>query len=223
MLGKALFVCALVAVAVAIDSETMSADIEGTTELLQEHAKVEAKAKEGIQLGEKEGAKDTLTIWGKEVSMQKVQLAKKQLHHVMKHISVKRPQLLSSISTIQELTDHPELLGEGKLNGGYKKLRKVLWKIDQLEQELFDEWEMLRQQYEAAKKRCDDAWNASEDKLNNMIEKYEEMKRIHVSIATVSRQTRLASRDQRTRKLGSGHLASKTARKRPLAGTTSSG
>merc|ERR1711959_808238 len=174
---KVLFVCALIAVAVAIDSETMSADIEGTTELLQEHAKVEAKAKEGIQLGEKEGAKDTLTIWGKEVSMQKVQLAKKQLHHVMKHISVKRPQLLSSISTIQELTDHPELLGEGKLNGGYKKLRKVLYKIDQLEQELFDEWEMLRQQYEAAKKRCDDAWNASEDKLNNMIEKYEEMKR----------------------------------------------
>merc|ERR1711959_299035 len=177
MLGKALFVCALVAVAVAIDSETMSADIEGTTELLQEHAKVEAKAKEGIQLGEKEGAKDTLTIWGKEVSMQKVQLAKKQLHHVMKHISAKRPQLLSSISTIQELTDHPELLGEGKLNGGYKKLRKVLWKIDQLEQELFDEWEMLRQQYEAAKKRCDDAWNASEDKLNADIERYETMKR----------------------------------------------
>merc|ERR1711959_22884 len=174
---KVLFVCALIAVAVAIDSETMSADIEGTTELLQEHAKVEAKAKEGIQLGEKEGAKDTLTIWGKEVSMQKVQLAKKQLHHVMKHISVKRPQILSSISTIQELTDKPELLGEGKLNGGYKKLRKGLWKIDQLEQELFDEWEMLRQQYEAAKKKCDDAWNASEKKLNADIERYENMKR----------------------------------------------
>merc|ERR1711959_587697 len=163
---KVLFVCALIAVAVAIDSETMSTDVEGTTELLQEHAKVEAKAKEGVEAH----AKDTLTIWGKEVSMQKVQLAKKQLHHVMKHISAKRPQLLSSISTIQELTDHPELLGEGKLNGGYKKLRKVLWKIDQLEQELFDEWEMLRQ-------KCDDAWNASEKKLNADIERYETMKR----------------------------------------------
>merc|ERR1711959_555158 len=170
---KVLFVCALIAVAVAIDSETMSADVEGTTELLQEHAKVEAKAKEGVEAH----AKDTLTIWGKEVSMEKVHLAKKQLHHVMKKMSVKRPQILSSISTIQELTDRPELLGEGKLNGGYKKLRKVLWKIDSLGQELFDEWEMLRQQYEAAKKKCDDAWNASEKKLNADIERYENMKR----------------------------------------------
>jgi hypothetical protein len=92
-------------------------------------------------------------------------------------MSVKRPQIMSSISTIQELTEHPQLLGEGKLNGGYKKLRKVLWKIDSLEQELFDEWEMLRQQYEAAKKKCDDAWNSSEQKLNGMINKYEELKR----------------------------------------------
>merc|ERR1719486_387777 len=170
---KVLFVCALIAVAVAIDSETMSADVEGTTELLQEHAKVEAKAKEGVEAH----AKDTLTIWGKEVSMEKVHLAKKQLHHVMKKMSVKRPQILSSISTIQELTDRPELLGEGKLNGGYKKLRKVLWKIDSLEQELFDEWEMLRQQYEAAKKKCDDAWNTSEEKLNADIAEYERLKK----------------------------------------------
>merc|ERR1719247_3424498 len=169
---KGVFIALAIAVAMAMaDTETtMSADIEGTTELLQESVKMGAKAKEGIQESAKEGAKATMTIWGKEVSMAKVHMAKKQLNKVMTKISVKRPQIMSSISTIQELTEHPQLLGEGKLNGGYKKLRKVLFKIDSLEQELFDEWEMLRQQYEAAKKKCDDAWNSSEKKLNSGIE-----------------------------------------------------
>jgi hypothetical protein len=36
---------------------------------------------------------------------------------------------------------------------------------------------MLRQQIEAAKKKCDDAWNESEDKLNDNIEQYERLKR----------------------------------------------
>jgi len=99
------------------------------------------------------------------------------LDHVVSKMSVKRPELMSSISAIQELTNHPDMLGEGKLNGGYKKLRKVLWKIDSLEQELFDEWEMLRQQYAAAKKKCDDAWNTSEEKLNAQIAEYERLKK----------------------------------------------
>jgi len=150
---KVVLVCALIGVAVmAIDSETMSADIEGATELLQEHAKVEAQAKQGVQAH----AKDTLTIWGKDVSMEKVQMAKKQLHAVMKKVGAKRPQILDTISTIQELTDRPELLGEGKLQGGYKKLRKVLWKIDQLEIELLDEHAQLTAQIAAIKKKCDD-------------------------------------------------------------------
>merc|ERR1719247_520179 len=176
---KGVFIALAIAVAMAMaDTETtMSADIEGTTELLQESVKMGAKAKEGIQESAKEGAKATMTIWGKEVSMAKVHMAKKQLNKVMTKMSVKRPQIMSSISTIQELTEHPQLLGEGKLNGGYKKLRKVLFKIDSLEQELFDEWEMLRQQYEAAKKKCDDAWNSSEEKLNAMITQYEDLKR----------------------------------------------
>jgi hypothetical protein len=156
------------------DTETM---MEGTTELLQEAAHEGAKAKEGLQEAAKGGEKMTMKIWGKEVSMAQVNAAKKQLGHVVTTMSVKRPELMSSISAIQELTAHPDMLGEGKLNGGFKKLRKVLWKIDSLEQELFDEWEMLRQQYEAAKKKCDDAWNDSEEKLNDQIEEYERLKK----------------------------------------------
>merc|ERR1711865_700935 len=130
--------------------------MEGTTELLQEAAHEGAKAKEGLQEAAKGGEKMTMKIWGKEVSMAKVHQARKQLHHVVAKMSVKRPEILNSMSTIQELTDHPEMLGEGKLTGGFKKLRKVLWKVDSLEQELFDEWEQLRQQIEAAKKKCDE-------------------------------------------------------------------
>jgi len=166
---------ALGAVMVAMaDTETM---MEGSTELLQEAAHEGAHAKEGLQEAAKGGAKMTMKIWGKEVSMEKVNAAKKQLDHVVSKMSVKRPELMSSISAIQELTNHPDMLGEGKLNGGYKKLRKVLWKIDSLEQELFDEWEMLRQQYNAAKKKCDDAWNTSEEKLNADIAEYERLKK----------------------------------------------
>merc|ERR1719313_193704 len=161
---KVVLVWALIGVAVmAIDSETMSADIEGATELLQEHAKVEAQAKQGVQAH----AKDTLTIWGKDVSMEKVQMAKKQLHAVMKKVGAKRPQILDTISTIQELTDRPELLGEGKLQGGYKKLRKVLWKIDQLEIELLDEHAQLTADIATQKKKCDDEFKADTNTLEN--------------------------------------------------------
>jgi len=156
------------------DTETM---MEGTTELLQVAAHEGAKAKEGLQEAAKGGEKMTMKIWGKEVSMAKVHQARKQLHHVVAKMSVKRPEILNSMSTIQELTDHPEMLGEGKLTGGFKKLRKVLWKVDSLEQELFDEWEQLRQQIEAAKKKCDDEWNVSEQKQGDLIEEYENLKR----------------------------------------------
>merc|ERR1711865_845316 len=151
--------------------------MEGTTELLQEAAHEGVHAKEGLQEAAKGEAKMTMKIWGKEVSTEKVHLARKQLHKVVQTMAVKRPGILNSMEAIQELTDHPEMLGEGKLTGGFKKLRKVLFKVDSLEQELFDEWEMLRQQIEAAKKKCDDAWNNSEQKLNADIEEYENLRR----------------------------------------------
>jgi len=150
---------------------------EGTTALLQEAAHEGVHAKEGLQEAAKGEAKMTMKIWGKEVSTEKVHLARKQLHKVVQTMAVKRPGILNSMEAIQELTDHPEMLGEGKLTGGFKKLRKVLFKVDSLEQELFDEWEMLRQQIEAAKKKCDDAWNNSEQKLNADIEEYENLRR----------------------------------------------
>ena len=77
------------------DTETM---MEGTTELLQEAAHEGAKAKEGLQEAAKGGEKMTMKIWGKEVSMAQVNAAKKQLGHVVTTMSVKRPELMSSIS-----------------------------------------------------------------------------------------------------------------------------
>ena len=78
------------------DTETM---MEGTTELLQEAAHEGAKAKEGLQEAAKGGEKMTMKIWGKEVSMAKVHQARKQLHHVVAKMSVKRPEILNSMST----------------------------------------------------------------------------------------------------------------------------
>ena len=70
---------------------------EGTTQLLQEA--VHQGAKEGLQEAAKGSEKATMKIWGKEVSMAKVHQARKQLHHVVAKMSVKRPEILNSMST----------------------------------------------------------------------------------------------------------------------------
>eukprot|EP00658_Telonema_sp_P-2_P010606 TRINITY_DN13_c0_g1_i7.p1 TRINITY_DN13_c0_g1~~TRINITY_DN13_c0_g1_i7.p1 ORF type:complete len:939 (-),score=288.58 TRINITY_DN13_c0_g1_i7:108-2924(-) len=171
-----LFVCAAVAVSLAIDTESQA--IDGSTELLQESAKIGVHAKQGLETEDliAQGAGATMKIWGKEVSTATIQQAQKQLHRVMTKISVKRPEIIGSISTIQELTDNPGELGEGKLDGGFKKLRKVLIKIDDLQQELIDEEIQLNAQIAAAKAKCDDQWHTSESNLNNMITEYEQSK-----------------------------------------------
>eukprot|EP00658_Telonema_sp_P-2_P010604 TRINITY_DN13_c0_g1_i2.p1 TRINITY_DN13_c0_g1~~TRINITY_DN13_c0_g1_i2.p1 ORF type:complete len:1101 (-),score=278.30 TRINITY_DN13_c0_g1_i2:124-3426(-) len=167
---------AIAIVSVALDSSEAigPANVESATELLQHSSQHTVRAKQGIRLGEANEA--TVKIMGREVSAVAIRVAQKKVRALVEKLGVRWPEMISSISTIQEMTDRPGQLGEEGIEGGFKKMIKVLHKIDEMEQQLVDEHVQLKTQIETAKAACAVGWKQSEERLNGLIAEYEHLK-----------------------------------------------
>merc|ERR1719353_1248787 len=145
--------CAVVAVAIASESATMPE----TTELIQEHAAVEAKtmakvgamegvaAKAGSKAGAKAGgeAKATIMIGTHEVDAEAVYMARAQVHKLQMKMGARHPIFLGETAGIADFIQNDARY----VKGGYKRLEKILKKIDEFEAELVTEkgnWEEAR-------------------------------------------------------------------------------
>merc|ERR1719353_2678887 len=145
--------CAVVAVAIASESATMPE----TTELIQEHAAVEAKtmakvgAMEGVagkasgKAGAKAGgeAKATIMIGTHEVDAEAVYMARAQVHKLQMKMGARHPIFLGETAGIADFIQNDARY----VKGGYKRLDSILKKIDEFEVQLTEEkknWEKSR-------------------------------------------------------------------------------
>jgi len=130
--------CAIAVVALAHES----ANLDESTDLLQEHAMVDAGAKMKIgtevgvaaKTGAKTGAKakTTVMIGTHELDAAQVQMAKRKLSKITMKLGARHPIFLGEAAGIADFTSNDAKY----VKGGYDKLKTILIKVDEFTGEL---------------------------------------------------------------------------------------
>eukprot|EP00658_Telonema_sp_P-2_P006192 TRINITY_DN1235_c0_g1_i4.p1 TRINITY_DN1235_c0_g1~~TRINITY_DN1235_c0_g1_i4.p1 ORF type:complete len:1007 (-),score=213.79 TRINITY_DN1235_c0_g1_i4:333-3353(-) len=119
--------------------ETESLDIEMIQEGTAMGSLIKHQAKHAIMSKQELDERNLVMLGDVATDRAKVAVAQQQLKKVLGHIGQRHPEYLLETQEMQDFVSN-DLLGESnsgkKLEGGYTKLKKILFKIDDLELEL---------------------------------------------------------------------------------------
>jgi hypothetical protein len=151
--------CAIAIVAFADET----ANLDETTDLLQERAMVDAGAKTQVKVGAKAAvaaqvkakagahAKATVMIGTHELDAAQVEMAKHALSKVTMKLGARHPVFLGEAAGIADFTSN----NAKYVKGGYDKLKTILKKVDDFENELALEKQSAVDEREKQYKFCD--------------------------------------------------------------------
>jgi hypothetical protein len=122
----------------SLDLESLDLELvqEGVGSLIKNAGKAQTMSAADLK------ARNMVMLGDVATNRAKVEMAQRQLKHVLEHIGKKHPEYIVQTEAMEDFVSN-DLLGESnsnkKLEGGFAKLKKILLKIDDLEHELTKE------------------------------------------------------------------------------------
>jgi len=122
----------------SLDLESLDLELvqEGVGSLIKNAGKAQTMSAADLK------ARNMVMLGDVATNRAKVEMAQRQLKHVLEHIGRKHPEYIVQTEAMEDFVSN-DLLGESnsnkKLEGGFAKLKKILLKIDDLEHELTKE------------------------------------------------------------------------------------
>merc|ERR1711865_872167 len=122
----------------SLDLESLDLELvqEGVGSLIKNAGKAQTMSAADLK------ARNMVMLGDVTTNRAKVEMAQRQLKHVLEHIGRKHPEYIVQTEAMEDFVSN-DLLGESnsnkKLEGGFAKLKKILLKIDDLEHELTKE------------------------------------------------------------------------------------
>jgi len=164
----------IAAVCLALDSQPLDASME----MLQETTHSHAAAKTGVKISAKLKARTTMMIGEHEVDAAAVSVAKAQMHKVIKKLGHKHPQFIGDVAGVEDLLQelntkvNPDCVNgihkttkKSCLKHGFTKLKKVLDKVDALENELVQERDAAIAGRRKKEKECQASISANDNAI----------------------------------------------------------